>query len=206
MLSASSPSDSEHRFSQCEIKSNYPFHYVEDLDLAPGIVDFHQTHITDPFRRHFHRGCPPPLDGEHIKRVQGTPLRLEQQRGEQGRFLSPYKTLPAVPMVKGLVMRRQFRRGIHVATLSWLLSQSFVALEWFRFERSISMNSRKQVSFDKGTKRRQLLFEKASDEANTISQAYSCTYCRLCRKHCANSPLRSGKPPKLSMVLISRKN
>ncbi|UKZ75970.1 hypothetical protein TrVFT333_003666 [Trichoderma virens FT-333] len=148
MLSASSPSDTEHWFNRCEIKDSYPFHYAEDLDLAPGIVDFHRMNIADPFNHHFFRDYPPPLDNGHVKRVQGTPLHLEPQRDERGRFISPYKNLPAVPIVKGLVMRRQFRRNIHVWTLSRLLGRSFVALEWFRFERTISQEPHKRLSFD----------------------------------------------------------
>ncbi|KPM38835.1 hypothetical protein AK830_g7741 [Neonectria ditissima] len=152
MLSVSSPSDTEHRFNRCEIKDSYPFHYAEDLDLAPLMVDFYRTNIADRFSRPLHRGCYPPLYNEHVKRVQGTPLRLQSQRNEQGRFISQSKSLPAVPMVKGLVMRRQFRREIHVGTLSRLLGRSFVALEWFRFERTISPEPRSQISFDKGFK------------------------------------------------------
>lgn len=153
MLSASSPSDTEHRFNRCEIKNGYPFHYAEDLDLTPGMADFHRMNIADPFSRHFHRDCPPPVYGEHLNRVQGTPLRFKPRRGEGGRFISQYKCLPAVPIVKGLVMRRQFRREIHVKTLSWLLGRSFVALEWFRFERTVSLGPHKQISFDQGMKR-----------------------------------------------------
>lgn len=153
MLSASSPSDTEHRFNRCEIKDNYPFHYAEDLDFAPSVVNFHRENRDSPLNLHFHRDCPPPLYNEHIKRVQGTPLRLEPRRDERGRYISQYKSLPAVPVIKGLVMRRQFRRDIHVGTLSWLLSRSFVALEWFRFERTISPESHGQISFDKGIKR-----------------------------------------------------
>lgn len=152
MLSASSPSDTEHQFNRCEIKNNYPLHYAEDLDLAPGIVDFHRKNNTDPFSRHFHRGYPPPLYNEHIQRVQGTPLRLEPRRDGRGRFISQYRRLPAVPMIKGLIMRRQFHRDVHVGTLSRLLGQSFVALEWFRFERIISPEPNRQVSFDQGMK------------------------------------------------------
>jgi hypothetical protein len=86
--------------------------------------------------------------------VQGTPLRLEPHRGERGRFVSEYKSLPAVPIIKGLVMRRQFRRDVHIRTLSWLLGRSFVALEWFHLERTISPEPHEQISFDKGMKRR----------------------------------------------------
>lgn len=153
MLSASSPSDTEHRFNRCEIKDGYPFHYAEDLDLAPGVVHFHRTNMADSFRRLFHRGCPPPLQSGHVKRVQGAPLRLQPRRGERGRFSSQHKSLPAVPMIKGLVIRRQFRREIQVGSLSWLLSCSFVALEWFRFERTVSPEPHKQISFDQGMKR-----------------------------------------------------
>ncbi|KAL7796100.1 hypothetical protein V8C37DRAFT_414399 [Trichoderma ceciliae] len=137
MLSASSPSDTEHWLNRCEIKDGYPFHYGEDLDLAPGMVDFHRTNIADPFSRHFHRGRLPPLYSEHVKRVQGTPLRLEPRRDERGRFANQNKSLPA------------FRRDIHIGTLSWLLGRSFVALEWFRFERTVSPEPHKQISFDK---------------------------------------------------------
>lgn len=151
-LSASSPSDTEHRFNRCEIKDSYPFHYAEDLGLTPSMAEFHRMNIADPFSHYFHHGSPPPLHSGHHKRWQGTPLRLELQRGERGRFVSQYKGLPAVPMIKGLVMRRQFRRDIHVRTLSWLLGRSLVALEWFRFERTISPDPHRQISFDQGMK------------------------------------------------------
>lgn len=148
-----SPSHTEHRFNRCEIKDGYPFHYAKDLDIVPSMINFHQTNVAEPFSRHFHRGCPPPLYIGHVTRVQGTPLRLEPRGTERGRFISQFKSLPVVPIVKGLIMRRQFRREIHVGTLSRLLSRSFVALEWFRFERTISPEPHKQISFDQGMKR-----------------------------------------------------
>ncbi|KAL7905134.1 hypothetical protein GGI35DRAFT_461882 [Trichoderma velutinum] len=150
MLSASSPSDAEHRIKRCEIKDAYPFHYVEDLDRAPGIINFHRANIVGQGSGLFHRRRAPPLHNGHVKRVQGTPLQFELKRGERGRFASQYKHLPAAPMIKGLVMRRQFRRDIHVRTLSELLNRSFVALEWFRYEKTISIEPHKQASFDKG--------------------------------------------------------
>ncbi|KAL6876948.1 hypothetical protein J3F83DRAFT_727606 [Trichoderma novae-zelandiae] len=149
LLSASSPSDTEHRFGRCEIMDDYPFHYAEDFDLAPGMVEFHRTNIANPLSHHFHRGRPPPWHSGHVKRLQGTPLRLVQ-RGERGRFISQNNSLPAVPVITGLVMRRQFRREIHVGTLAWLLGRSFVALEWLRFERTVSPEPHKQFAFDQG--------------------------------------------------------
>lgn len=153
MLSASSPSDAEHRFDRCELKGDYPFHYAEDQDLAPGMVAFHRANLSDPFSLQFHRGWRPPLYNRHVQRVQGTPLRSIPSRSERGHFMSQCKRLPAVPIVKGLVMRRQFRRDIHVATRSRLLDRSFVALQWLRFERTISPESERQMSFDRGLAR-----------------------------------------------------
>ncbi|KAM6476486.1 hypothetical protein HDV62DRAFT_402798 [Trichoderma sp. SZMC 28011] len=155
MLSASSRSDAEHRFRRCEIKDTYPFHYAEDLCRAPGIVDFHRANVVSSLTVRFHQYRSPPMHNGHIKRVQGTPLQFEPKRGERGRFVGRYKSLPAVPIVKGLVMRRQFRRDIHTRTLSELLSRSFVALEWFRFEKTIPLEPYKQTTFDR-----------TSDEAN----------------------------------------
>lgn len=124
-----------------------------DLNIAPADVDFYWTNAADPYSLHSHGNRPPPSHNGHIKRFQGTPLRLEVQRGKRGRFVSQYKSLPAVPIIQGLVLRKADRRAIHIRTLSWLLRRSFVALEWFRFERTISPESQKQLSFDQGMER-----------------------------------------------------
>ncbi|KAL6808161.1 hypothetical protein V8C40DRAFT_278941 [Trichoderma camerunense] len=113
-LSISSPSDTEHRLNRFEMKDDYPFLYAEDLDLKPSIFDFHKMNAVNPFNIYFHGDGLPPLYNEHVKRIQGTPLRLQAQRNDRGRFVNQRKTsLPAVPMIKGLVIRRQFRREIH---------------------------------------------------------------------------------------------
>ncbi|KAL6821042.1 hypothetical protein J3E69DRAFT_357362 [Trichoderma sp. SZMC 28015] len=150
-LSISSPSDTEHRLNRFEMKDDYPFLYAEDLDLKPSIFVFHKMNAANPFNIYFHGDGLPPLYNEHVKRIQGTPLRLQAQRNHRGRFVNRHKTsLPAVPMIKGLVIRRQFRREIHVGSLSQLLGESFIALKWFRFERTISLNPCQQMSFDRG--------------------------------------------------------
>lgn len=155
MLSASSPSDTEHRFDRCEIKDNYPYHFAEDIHLG-SVFHFHRENMADPFNLYFHRGLSPPANGGHIRRAQGTPLQLKPRKDEKGRLISLSKDLPAVPVVKGLLMRRQFRREIQVKSLSTLLKRSFVALEWFRFERTISPDYSKQIAFDKGFRLRLL--------------------------------------------------
>ncbi|KAH7358449.1 hypothetical protein B0T11DRAFT_355107 [Plectosphaerella cucumerina] len=60
MLSASSPSDTEHRFSRCEIQDWYPFHYAEDLAVMPSKADIQRIVNPDHFRLYDHRGCSPP--------------------------------------------------------------------------------------------------------------------------------------------------
>jgi hypothetical protein len=152
MLSASSPSDSEHRFSRCEIQDWYPFHYAEDLHVVPSMADIQRIVNPDQFRLYSHRGCSPPRYEGHLDRVHGIPLRLLPRRDDQGRFINSSKCLPAIPVVKGLLLRRQFRREIHLRTLSSLLNRSFVALEWFRFERTMSPDPDDQVTFPTGMK------------------------------------------------------
>jgi hypothetical protein len=152
MLSASSPSDTEHRFSRCEIQDWYPFHYAEDLAVMPSKADIQRIVNPDHFRLYDHRGCSPPWYEGHLDRVHGTPLRLLPRRDDQGRFINSCNFLPAVPIVKGLLLRRQFRREIHLRTLSSLLKRSFVALEWFRFERTVSPEPDDQVTFATGMK------------------------------------------------------
>jgi hypothetical protein len=110
-------------------------------------LDYHRTHLDNQRISVIHSHIPHPMHNGHLERAHGTPLQLQPRRDERGRFMSQFKSLPAVPMVKGLVMRRQFRREIHVATLSWLLAGSFVALEWFRCERTLSANPYTQYLF-----------------------------------------------------------
>lgn len=153
MLSASSPSDTEHRFNRYEIKDSFPFHYEEDLDIRPGEFEVGGMSATDALRLHFHRGSPPPLYNGHIARAHGNPLRFQAQSNERGRFIGQYKIIPATPIVKGLVMRRQFHREISLRALSWMLGRSFVGLEWFRFERTVALDPLRQVAFDRGKKR-----------------------------------------------------
>src|SRR5690606_679976 len=86
-VSASSPSDTEHRWERCEIKDDYPFHYAEDLDLEPGIVDYHRAHLANSnshrdsrIQRHNNWQW----GNEHVERAQGTPLQLHPRRDERG--------------------------------------------------------------------------------------------------------------------------
>ncbi|VUC21925.1 unnamed protein product, partial [Clonostachys rosea] len=150
MVSAASPSDTEHRFVMGDMNDDYPFHSAEDLDVSPGIFDVHRHYHNRSFSFYLHDGVPVSQSGGHMKRMQGIPLRFEPLRNEAEGYYREYKTLPAVPMIKGLVMRKQFRREIDMRTLSCLLSRSLVSLEWFRLERTIHPDIFDQVCFELG--------------------------------------------------------
>ncbi|KAI9163413.1 F-box domain-containing protein [Paramyrothecium foliicola] len=148
MLSASSPSDTEHWFWPCEMEDAYPFHYAEDLNLVPGLAEYHNSHVPSSAGVNYHFAYDVPWHGAHIHRMRGNPLRLGLKRDKRGHFISKYRDVPAAPIIKGLVMRRQFRREIHLESLAWLLSQSFVELEWFRLERTL-LPEFEQAFFDR---------------------------------------------------------
>ncbi|CAH0044671.1 unnamed protein product [Clonostachys solani] len=150
MVSASSPSDTTHRFIIGDMRKRYPFHPAEDRDVPPGITDVHRSYHTRSFTFYCHYGDLVSELGGHIKRMQGTPLRFEPLMNETDGANGEYKNLPAVPMIKGLVMRRQNRREIDMRSLSCLLSRSLVSLEWFRLERTVHPDITEQVSFELG--------------------------------------------------------
>lgn len=150
MLSTSSPSDTEHRFSSCDIQGGYPFYRSGDSGLLLCTHHFNQADVPDPLRYYDHGGHPPPSHGGHLRRVFGNPLHLQPQRDYRGRFMRLGKNLPAVPIVKGLRLLRHFRREIHLRTLSVVLARSFVGLERFRLERSVSLEYHQQISFERG--------------------------------------------------------
>ncbi|CAH0022579.1 unnamed protein product [Clonostachys rhizophaga] len=150
MVSAMSPDDTSHRLIIGDMQPNYPFHPAEDPDVPPGIADVHSYYHRRSWCFLIHDGHLPSRQGGHIKRMQGTPLRFEPIRNETDRFNGEYINLPAVPMIKGLVMRKQHRREIDTRSLACLLSRSLISLEWFRLERTIHADILQQLCFELG--------------------------------------------------------
>ncbi|CAG9983390.1 unnamed protein product, partial [Clonostachys byssicola] len=147
MVSAMSTGDTSHRYIIGDMQDDYPFHPAEDADVPPGIAGVHSSYHRRTHTFLTHNGHLASRQGGHIKRIQGTPLRLEPTRNNTGGFNDEY-ILPAVPMIKGLVMRKQNRREIDMRALACLLSRSLVSLEWFRLERTIHASVLEQVSFE----------------------------------------------------------
>lgn len=58
--------------------------------------------------------------------------------------------LPTALIVKELLIRQQFIRGITLASLAKLLRESLVALEWLRIERLTALTKELEVAFHDG--------------------------------------------------------
>lgn len=151
MLSAFSPSDTEHRYFYCEMEKEYPFHYEEDLDICmPDILTYHAIRSAQaaPARhRHVH-GI---LAAGEASRIFGTPLVLQslRTRTEAGRLVR-VESLPQTPIIQGVLIRRQFFRSIAVKSLAQLFRESFVAVETFRFERFAYFTKELERAFHQG--------------------------------------------------------
>ncbi|KAG4433506.1 hypothetical protein IFR05_011015 [Cadophora sp. M221] len=135
-LGAYSASDSEHTFRDFRLKPSYPIQSPRDIDDSytsyclhdqsqetlddptHGWVDGHQAHFAQI------------LEGAK-KRLTGT-LTLKYDLPE---FPSQRRKLPAVKIITGLLIRRQFYRQISAQSLGKLLSQACSNLEWFRYEK-----------------------------------------------------------------------
>ncbi|KAM5368710.1 hypothetical protein ACJZ2D_009376 [Fusarium nematophilum] len=122
-ISARSPSDVRNGYREFEMDDDYPFRFEDGRNTRPNLV-------LDILRRlpiwfHVHEAL-----NEEMQRQYGAPLEFRPR--------SPRNPIPALskaPIVKGLLMRRQFFRGIALPSLAKLLRESLVALEWFRLER-----------------------------------------------------------------------
>ena len=90
-------------------------------------------------------------------RLRGTPLELrdwvyacrKRKRNGTGPATGTW-TLPKVPIIKELVLRQEFLRGIALPSLAKLLRESFVALESFRFERCSGRMAGAEIHFYNG--------------------------------------------------------
>lgn len=151
-LSAHSPSDLQHRFRNFEMNDEYPFQCEEDLRRSPGVLEYSRQKYPELVdeERIRHRTSPRPTLGEH-QRFQGTPLELRLwKKGNRKGHRNPISTLPEVPLVRGLLIRRQFYRGFAAISLAELFRQSFTSVEWFRLERWISNTAEDETSFIDG--------------------------------------------------------
>ncbi|KAH7175333.1 hypothetical protein EDB81DRAFT_895846 [Dactylonectria macrodidyma] len=132
---ANSPSDVEYHPKEFRLLDNYPFRFEEDLDRSPNYSQYYrQKNEEDRERRsNITRRLPRRVRHGMAVRLRGTPLELQpwlfRRRQGCGNLMW---NLPVVPIVKGLLLREEFRRGIALTSLAKLCRDTFVALESFK--------------------------------------------------------------------------
>ncbi|KAI5468192.1 hypothetical protein BGZ63DRAFT_431803 [Mariannaea sp. PMI_226] len=139
-ISAFSPSDTRHRYYEVEMDSDYPFLFEDDLKRRLGLLNYHREKRADiraSLNSHRQNTIP-----EERQRLHGTPLEFRPWS-----LRNAMPTLPSAPIVKGLLIRRQFFRGIALPSLAKLLRESLVALEWFRFERWTNLTRELEMTY-----------------------------------------------------------
>ena len=145
-INAHSPSDQIFHPSEAEVHDDYPTRFKEDLEDLPSFWEYLQdkraasvTSIAVP--RSVRRGA--------ARRLRGTPLELLPQRQRRG--TGSTNSLPRVPIVKGLVLRRSFFRGIAPESIATLLRESFIVLESFYLHRWRGQTAKNELDFFNGT-------------------------------------------------------
>lgn len=170
-INANSPSDQLFHPFEEEVHDDYPIRFEQDLESCPPLLEYLRdkmaarvTSIAAPRRLKERRGA--------ARRLRGTPLELLPKKQKRGTDLT--SDLPAVPIVKGLVLRRSFFRGIDPASIATLLRESFVALESLYMQRWIGQTVKGDVALFDGTlELGDSLVEKRLDGVRLISEARS---------------------------------
>lgn len=157
-LSVICPSDNQHHLYQHDLDEDYPVRFASDLQRVPSLADVHRERASRrPYtlrkhrarlRQSVHPRIPMIRAGVLESRICATALQLR----------APGRKLPSVPIVRGLLIRHNPPRAISVKTLAQILSQSLVALEWFRWERRISSSSSRDEATIKSTYRQEVEF------------------------------------------------
>ncbi|KAF4472974.1 F-box domain-containing [Fusarium albosuccineum] len=151
-ISAHSPSDLKHRFHELEMEESYPFRFESDLSKSPSLLEYRRQRFQEVQDKQISHG-PNRTSFGQMQRLYGTPLELRpwfltDKRGRP----NPVPTLPQVPIVKGLLIRQHFFRGIALPTLAKILRESLIGLKWFRLERWTSLTNKVEREFYKDLK------------------------------------------------------
>ncbi|KAH6987797.1 hypothetical protein BKA56DRAFT_713874 [Ilyonectria sp. MPI-CAGE-AT-0026] len=148
---AYSPSDQEHHRVGLELSDDFPFLFEEDLGKSPDYSEYCRQKREENRRRS--QGIRPhPTDTQHgmAQRLRGSPLELQPWLGDKPQSYGKcIRNLQDVPIVKGLLLRQEFLRGIALKSLAKLCRESFVALESFRLERYVGLTREAEQGFYK---------------------------------------------------------
>ncbi|KAF4993373.1 hypothetical protein FDECE_13427 [Fusarium decemcellulare] len=149
-----SPSDTEHHFWPFPLLEDYPFQTEEDLEKRPSLNFYHRRKIfRTPRTVVTHRqaydeaGQHKALSSGKYRRLLGAPLELRPRELKE-----PLPVLAAAPIVKELLLRRQFYRSLAITTLAALFQQSLTGLECFRYERRMGVVEDEEQAFWDGFK------------------------------------------------------
>ncbi|KAF4964064.1 hypothetical protein FZEAL_10891 [Fusarium zealandicum] len=146
-INAHSPSDQKYHPLEFAIHDDYPFKFEEDLERYPSFSEYRRQGRLDcrvaGITRHH-------IVAKHgmMRRLRGTPLELQPWLFQRHQGCgNSIRNLPQVPIVKGLLLRQEFFRGIAPTSLARLLRDSFVALESFRYERWMARRKTDEHAF-----------------------------------------------------------
>ncbi|UPL01195.1 hypothetical protein LCI18_012129 [Fusarium solani-melongenae] len=141
-INAHSPSDQIFHPTKEEVHDDYPIRFKEDLEDWPSFVEY----LRDKWAARVPSIAVPRSVGRRAaRRLRGTPLELLPQRQKRG--TDSTNNLPRVPIVKRLVLRRSFFRGIAPESTATLLRESFIALESFYLHRWREQTVKNEVDF-----------------------------------------------------------
>lgn len=147
-INAHSPSDQIFHRSEGEVHDDYPIRFEEDLMDWPCFLEYLRDKKA---ARVTSIAVPRKVRRAAARRLRGTPLELLPQRQKRGTGTGSTNGLPRVPIVKGLVLRRSFFRGIAPESIATLLRESFVALESFYLHRWIGQTVKNEIELFDGT-------------------------------------------------------
>ncbi|KAF4451940.1 F-box domain-containing [Fusarium albosuccineum] len=148
-IHAHSPGDHKYHPWVLELHGDYPLRFEEDLENCEGLLTYRRKKLEE-----IGIGTRPPdisVLREMAKRLRGTPLKIQPWPLKKRKFCkNPVQKLPSTPIVKGLVLRQAFFRGIALTSLATLFRESFVALESFLLERWTGITEEVESAFMDG--------------------------------------------------------
>ncbi|KAM0232124.1 hypothetical protein ACHAP5_010825 [Fusarium lateritium] len=124
--------------------------------MAPTILKFDRKRWRERWRERRRSNNAPrrALDGDgEAQRLRGSPLELKPSLVKKRHpYSSTIRDLPNTPIVKSLIIRFRFRRGVAVKSLAKLCRESFVALESLQIGSCIARTEEQETALLNGLK------------------------------------------------------
>ncbi|KAJ3544743.1 hypothetical protein NM208_g2894 [Fusarium decemcellulare] len=148
-IHAHSPSDHKYHPWELELHGDYPLRFEEDLVNSTSLSKYRRKKLEET---RIGTGRPSvSVEQGMAQRLHGTPLKIQPWPLKKRKLCkNPVQKLPSAPIVKGLVLRQAFFRGIALTSLAALFRESFVALESFRLQRWVGITEQVETTFLEG--------------------------------------------------------